>query len=204
MSFSAGALVSDGTNKVSSMRVFGVSQANPEPAAVQQGKDLARLVQGISKGSLLSVTVENAGATTQAFRLFDPYGVAAAAGMPANGADITITSTFAGLNSAAGYEALKSWLGGNHIGSIGSTFLFGSEATISSSNLKVWNGNIETYNQSSLKNNLTMAKDTYANDQKTLVVKTMLYLNGLFAVSGQLPAGGSMELLLNVQLFRNF
>lgn len=205
MSFQAGVLsVSGGTNRVGSMKQTGTNPSLSTPAAIQQGQRLEAYIKSMSKGSNLSVTVTNAGSTTQAFKLFDPWGMATIAGASANGADISISSTFGGFNTTTAYTALVASLGGQHLGVVGTTFLFGSEATIGSSNLKIYNGNIENYNNSSLQNYLTLAKDTYANDQKTLVVDTMLYLNGYFAIAGTLPAGGSLQILFNVELFRNF
>jgi hypothetical protein len=204
--FAAGSVnnVSGGRNQVSSIKQTGANLNLATPVPVQQGIRLEAYVKQMQKGSNLSVTVTNAGATTQAFKLFDPWGMATLAGASANGADIAITSTFGGFNNAGAYTALVASLGGQHLGAVGAMFQFGSEATISSSNLKIYNGNLENYNNSSLKNYLTLAKDTYANDLKTLVLDTMLYLNGYFAIAGSLPAGGSLEILLNVELFRNF
>lgn len=197
-------------NKVSSIKDTGFDPAltyngMAVPKEVQQKGRIIQFVEKQNKGTNLSVRIVNNHATdTQNFLLFDPCGTAAAAGASANGANIVITSTFAGIGTAAGYAALKESLKGSHLGSLGTTFNFSDEANISGSNIKIWNGNIEDYNSKSLQNYLELARDYYANDVKLLNLSTELYLNNFFAMTGSLPAGESLTILFNVVAISNW
>lgn len=197
--------LSNGKNLVSSIESIGVG-SNPAyknftPAQQQYLLSRDEIAQ-MPKGKLVSIIVTNNHATnTQNFLLFDPNDIAVNKGASANGADITITTTFAG---GAPYSSLKKFISGTHIASIGTMFQFTDEPMISTTDIKIWNGNLEDYNSKSLSNYLMLAKDTYSNDQKVLIVGTTLYLNGYLAISGQLPAQKQLIILLNSTLFNNF
>ncbi|MCW5907315.1 MAG: hypothetical protein KIS94_05615 [Chitinophagales bacterium] len=199
------------TNKqhlVSSVKEIGVEAGRKGPdgreltAEQQQFLISQNDIFNMPKGSLLTVSIFNDHATDpQDFLLFDVAGIAEASGASPTGADIEITTTFAG---GVPYPALQMWMVGTHIGSIGTMFDFSDVPMISSTNIKIWNGNIEDYNAKSLKNYFQLARDTYANDQKLLVMKTTLYLNSFLAISGTLPAQKQLDILFNVTYFSNF
>jgi len=203
-------LVSNGANRVGSIKNTGVKEGLTYkgvqvPADVQQSARIRQMVVNANKGTNLSILITNNHDTdTQNFLILDPCGIAAAAGASANGADIVITSSFAGLNTAAGYTCLKEMLKGSHMGVLGTTFEFSSEGMINSSAIKIYNGTIEDYNSKTLQNYLQLARDNYANDQKILNLSTELYLNNFFAIAGKLPAGGSLNLLFNVPVVSNW
>lgn len=203
-------LVSNGANKVGSIKRTGVNEnltykGVQVPADVQQSARIRQMVVNANKGTNLSILITNNHDTdTQNFLILDPCGIAAAAGASANGADIVITSSFAGLNTAAGYTCLKEMLKGSHMGVLGTTFEFSSEGMINSSAIKIYNGTIEDYNSKTLQNYLQLARDNYANDQKILNLSTELYLNNFFAIAGKLPAGGSLNLLFSVPVVSNW
>jgi hypothetical protein len=197
--------LSNGKNNASSIKQIGVgeykeiSKLTPE---MQQFQISQREIAQMPKGSLLSISVVNNHASAaQPFLLFDPNDIAVQKGAAPNGADIVITTTFAG---GATYASLKNYLRGTHLASIGTMFQFTDVAMITSSAIKIWNGNIEDYNSKSLSNYLLMAKDTYSNDQKVLIVGTTLYANGMLAISGSIPAQKQLDILFNVTLFNNF
>lgn len=196
-----------GEHLVSSIKTRGVREGatlNGQPLSPEQQQFLIsqRDIQNQPKGSLLSVTIFNDHATdSQAFILFDPNGIAAASGATATGADIEITTTFAG---GVPYTALKTWMNGSHFASIGTMFQFTDVPMITTSMIKVWNGNIEDYNGKNLSNYLNMAKDTWSNDQKVLIMGTTLYMNGFMAMTGIIPAKKQIDILFNVTLFNNF
>lgn len=213
MATSGAALIcgSNGTNKASFIKTVGVEAGRTGPngrelsAEEQQYIISAKEIQRMNKGTLVSINVtNNGGAGAQSFTLFDVAGIASASGAPANGAQIVITSTFAGLNSAAGYTTLKELTKGTRSASVGTMFEFSSATEINRSNIKIWNGNYEEYNFKTLGNYLQLAKDTYANDQKVLVMNTTFYMNGFFAISGTVSPDESINILFNLTLFSNF
>lgn len=200
----------DGKNRVASIKTDGTRAGATFGGKVlsaeqQQELQIASAVNQTQKGSTLTFVIANGHATaTQSFILFDQCGAAAANGATAQGADITITSSFAGLNSTAGYTAFKAWLAGSRVGSIGTSFLASDESVFVTLGLKVWTGNIENYQPMSLQQYLLLAKDNYANDQKILNVSTKFYVNPLFALTGAIPAGESLTVVMNVPTIRNF
>ena len=194
-------------NQLSDIKLSGVNQQSPVPAAKQQAQIAAQQVFSAPKGSLFSVTIANTDDDTdESFILFDSCGFAANAGATAQGAHITIKTTFAGggSNQATGYSNLKALSVGTHLGSVGTAFIFSDESMIQTSNIKIWNGNIENYNSQSLSNYVLMARDTYAHDQKMLVMNTTLYINNFFAITGTIPFGESLTILFNVALVNNW
>lgn len=203
-------LQSAGKNQVASIKTDGARKGatlNGRELTPEQQQELriVQKVKGMNKGSNISFTITNAHASaTQNFILFDVCGAAAANGASAQGADISITSTFVGLGSTTGYTVFKEWLKGTHFGSIGTSFQASDENIFNTSGIKIWTGNIEDYNGKSLKNYLLLSKDNYANDQKILNLSTELYVNGLFAITGSLPAQESLTILMNVPAFSNF
>ena len=194
----------NGQNRVSSIKQVGVNENSAMPAREQQARAVLEQVSSVEKGNNLSVLITNTGADRQNFLLFDVNAIAAAKGANANGAGIVITSTFAGTGTAAGYQCLKNNLTGSRVGSVGTAFQFGDEAYINSANINIWNGNYEDHHCMSLQNYLQLAKDTYANDPKILVMATALWLNNFLAISGSLPAGGELSILFNIPLHSNF
>ena len=200
----------EGRNRVSSIKTDGTNRdasfaGKRLTAEQQQELRVVQKVRSMPKGSNISFTIANGHASaTQNFILFDVCGAAAANGASAQGADITITSTFVGLGSTTGYTVFKEWLKGTHFGSIGTSFQASDEGIFNTSGIKIWTGNIEDYNGKSLKNYLLLSKDNYANDQKILNLSTELYVNGLFAITGSLPAQESLTILMNVPAFSNF
>jgi hypothetical protein len=197
-------------NKVASIKGTGAQAGAtfngvPLTDSQQQTLRMANFVKNMPKGSNLSVYIENTHATDdQNFILFDYLGCALARGAQAQGADIEITSTFAGIGTAAGYTALKSSIGGVHYGVLGTSFQFSEEGLIATANINFGNGNLEDYNFKNLQNYLLLGKDTYANDQKIINMSTELYINEFFAITGKLPAGASLNILFNVVAFANF
>ena len=198
---------SGGMNRVQAVKQIGVNpnakyQGVAIPAELQQAMYIRRKIANMPKGSNLSVTITNNHATnSQAFLAFDTNGIAAAKGASANGADIEYTTTFAGGST---YASLKSITNGTHVGSLGTMFQVSDEQMFNTMNVLVWNGNYEDYNSKSLTNYLQLAKDTYANDPKILVIASELYLNGFFALSGTLPAQKSLTILFNLVEWSNF
>jgi hypothetical protein len=201
---------SSGKNQVASIKTDGTRkgaslQGRELTAEQQQELRVVQKVRSMPKGSNISFTIANGHASNaQSFILFDVCGAAAANGATAQGADITITSTFVGLGSTTGYTVFKEWLKGTHFGSIGTSFQASDEDIFLTSGIKIWTGNIEDYNGKSLKNYLLLSKDNYANDQKILNLSTELYVNGLFAITGTIPAQESLTILMNVPAFSNF
>lgn len=200
--------ITNGRNLVSAVKTIGVndrltdSKGRPVSPEQQQFMLSAQEISKMEKGSNVSVSIVNNHATdTQPFRLFDCNNIALGAGAADNGDDIEITTTFAGGTS---YANFRTWLNGSHIASIGTMFEFSEQSMISSTAIKVWNGNLEDYNSKALKNYFFLAKDTYSNDPKVLVMGTTLYLNGFLALSGSLPAQKRIDILFNVTLFNNY
>ena len=205
MTTGAALLSGNGANRVASIKNTGVSETSTMSKREQQVTRIAQHVNNLPKGTNLSVLIKNNHATDdQAFLVFDAVGAALAKGATTNGADIVITSTFAGLGTAAGYACLKAYISGSHLGNLGTSFKFSDESIIDSANINIWNGNLEDFNSKSLQNYLLLAEDTYANDQKILVMSTELYVNQFLAISGVLPAGGSLNILFNVTAVANF
>ncbi len=191
--------------QVSSIQRTGVNPASNIPADTQRSARIGNYVAALPKGRQFSVYVVNNHATDdQNFLMFDVCGIAAARGASANGANIAYTTTFAGTGSAAGYTALKEALKGIHVGVLGTSFNFSAEAIIDTSNINIWNGNFQNYNSLSLQDYFNLANDNYSNDQKRLNMETELYLNPFLALSGVLPAGGSINILFSVAAVSNF
>lgn len=184
----------------------GVSPASALPARTQQGQIVAQDVVSVDKGKLLRVTVSNTATSgaAQAFLMFDVCGIAAANGVAGNGANISYSTSFAGGGTSTMYEALRNSIQGTRIGAIGAQFQFSVESAITTSGLKIWNGNYENYNSASFDNYLQLAKDNYANNQKVLNMDTNFYINNFFAIGGTLNFGESITILFNVAALRNF
>lgn len=209
----AATLLANQQNRASSIKTAGTQanamQANqvtgklqPVDDQQQQANIVARQVNAMPKGSNLTVTVTNSHATdTQSFILFDCIGLALANGAAATGADIDFTTTFAG-NSP--YANLLEYIVGARMASLGSSFQVSNETVFSTSQMKVWNGNIEDYNSKSLVNYFKLAKDNYANDQKLLNIQSVFYINSFLAISGSLKAQESIDILLNIVGHKNF
>lgn len=199
---------SNGRNLVSSIKTIGTKENLTDQSGralsteQQQTMISARDIGNMAKGSNLSFHITNNHATNaQNFLLFDTNEIARAKGANSNGPDIDIVTTFAGGST---YATFQSWIKGSHIASIGTMFEASDAGMFNSMNINIWNGNIEDYNSKTLQNYLLLAKDTYANDQKILILSTTLYINGFLAISGVLPAQKSLTILFNVTLFSNF
>lgn len=201
---SGGAIV-NGPNRVAYVDNIGVNPNSPVPARKQQQEIIAQMLGNMAPGRYVKITVtNNHAANAQAFLMLDPVDVAAAKGASANGADIAYSSTFAGINGAAGYTALRKALaGGLKLGVVGTMFKFTNQAMIDTTGINIGNGNLENYNFTSIQNYLDMAQDTYANDEKILVVSTEFWVNQMFAITGTLPAQTSMTVLLNAAAVGN-
>lgn len=202
--------LSNGTNRVASIKNTGATEGatlNGKTLSTKQQQQLriANHVNNLQKGTNVAVNIRNNHATDdQNFLVFDAIGVALAKGASANGADIVITSTFAGLSTAAGYAAFKAYISGSHPGVLGTSFKFSDETIIDSCGLTIWNGDLENYNSMNLVNYLLLSEDNYANDQKILNMSTELYANQFLAFSGTLPAQSSLNILFNVVAIANF
>ncbi len=182
-------------NLASSIKDFGVNAGSAQNASAQQTNEVLKMVKEMPKGANLSILIENSSGATKKFVLFDAIGLAVENGAVNENDDLTITTTFAGGSS---YAALVKLIAGTRLASVGAVFSWGSETYISSSNIKVWNGNLEDYNNKSAQNVIRLAKDTYANDPKTRIIASAFWINQYFALSGQLPDGGQLEILFNI------
>lgn len=202
------------------VRAIGVNPASPVSGKVQQHNLIAAQQNSYQKGTQFSITASysypgsgNAGDLTGYFRLFDFLGCALNSGAHDNVATYTVlTSTFMGGGSSATTAAAiaKAYFGGSRVGSVGTVMTWGSSSYVSSTNLQVWNGNIQQYTSQSMQDFLTLGQNTFAQNQAQLTINTALWLNSFFAITGVLPNPGSgnapttFSVLFNVCTHGNF
>lgn len=205
-------------NKAGNIKnVVGVnSNSMLSPKAQQHALIMAQINQ-FQKGGQFSVLISNphqsganVGDLNGTFDIFDFLLAAQSYGAAATAGTVVITSTFLGLNNAAAFTALQKFIGGTRMGSVGTVFTWGNSSYIATTALRFWNGNATQYTPQTMQDYITMAQDSYANNQAQLVINSALWINEFLAITGVLPDPGSgnpattLQILFNVCTYGNF
>ena len=175
-------ILSGGTNLAQNVKTIGVNQNAVNSAGQllsakqQQANIVAAHRQSIPKGENLSVTITNGGGNAENFVLFDVCGIVKAYAGVTNGSDIVIDSNFAGIAYGTGSVVANGYSGYNTLKS----YLVGGRFGVIGTN------------------------DTYSNNAGTLTLSTKFWVNGFYAITGSVPAGGSLTVLFNIPAHGNF